>query len=86
MKFIKTIIVAALLILMTTGSSFAQMSSTKADATQCKKSYYSPQYDHKAPHVDAYNFVRAETDMQMKGYASPPYNGFGKFSTQQKSL
>ncbi len=85
MKFTKTIIVAAVLALMTAGTSFAQMSHTKADATQCKKSYYSPKWDHKAPHVDAYNFVRAETDLQMKGYASPPYNGFGKFAHSRKA-
>jgi len=84
MKFIKTIIVVALFVLMTKGSSFAQMSPTKADATQCKESYYLPKWDHKAPHVDAYNYVRAETDIQMKGYSTAPFT-FGQFTHGRKA-
>ena len=60
------------------------VSTMKADATNCDKSYYIQDWDHKAPHVDAYNFVRAETDMQMKGYSSAPFT-FGQFTHGRKA-
>ena len=54
----------------------------KSDANN--KSYYIQKYDHQAPHVDAYNFVRAETDMQMKGYSTAPFT-FGQFTHGRKA-
>ena len=59
-------------------SAFAQ----KTD--KCDKSYYIQEYDHQAPHVDAYNFVRAETDLQMKGYSSAPFT-FGQLTHGRKA-
>jgi hypothetical protein len=50
----------------------------------CDKNYYLPTWDHQAPTVDAYNFVRAETDMQMKGYSSTPFT-FGQFTHGRKA-
>jgi len=50
----------------------------------CNKNFYLPTYDHQAPTVDAYNFVRAETDMQMKGYSSKPFT-FGQFTHGRKA-
>ena len=56
---------------------------TSALATQeCKKEFYIPTMDAKAPKVDAYNYVRAETDMQMKKYGAV---GFGKFNKHRKA-
>jgi len=56
-----------------------------ANADQgCDKNYYLPTIDHKAPKVDAYNFVRAETDIQMKGYSSAPFT-FGQFTHGRKA-
>ena len=57
--------------------------SLQADQS-CKKEFYLPQQDAVAPHVDAFNFVRAETDMQMKGYASKPFT-FGQFTHGRKA-
>ena len=57
--------------------------TANVDATQCDKSYYIQEYDHQAPHVDAYNFVRAETDLQMKGYSSAPFT-FGQLTHGRK--
>ena len=54
------------------------------DATKYQKSYYIQDWDHQAPHVDAYNFVRAETDIQMKGYSSAPFT-FGQFTHGRKA-
>jgi hypothetical protein len=62
-------IVAAALVMMTSGQA----------KEACDKSYYLPAWDHQAPTVDAYNFVRAETDMQMRGYSSKPFT-FGQFT------
>ncbi len=56
--------------------------STVASATQCEKEFYSPEWDAQAPRVDAFNFVRAETDLQMKGYGA---RGFGKFAHSRKA-
>ena len=50
----------------------------------CNKNFYLPTYDHQAPKVDAYNFTRAETDMQMKGYSSKPFT-FGQFTHGRKA-
>ena len=50
----------------------------------CNKNFYAPKWDHQAPVVDAYNFVRAETDMQMKGYSSAPFK-FGEFTHGRKA-
>ena len=47
-------------------------------AEDCDKRYYSPEWDKQAPEVDAYNYVRAETDLQFRGYADK-YDAFGKF-------
>jgi len=68
-------------LMLTTVVLFASV----VNATECKKEYYNPEWEHQAPEVDAYNFVRAETDLQMKGYASAPYNGFGKFANGRKA-
>jgi hypothetical protein len=62
-------------------SAFAQKHH-KAD--KCDKSYYIQEWDHQAPHVDAYNYVRAETDMQMKGYSTSPFT-FGQFTHGRKA-
>jgi hypothetical protein len=50
--------------------------------TSCDKNFYSPAWDAQAPKVDAYNFVRAETDIQMKRYGAA---GFGKFGHSRKA-
>ncbi len=50
----------------------------------CNKNFYLPALDHQAPIVDAKNFVRAETDMQMKGYASKPFT-FGQLTHGRKA-
>jgi hypothetical protein len=56
--------------------------SGAASATECKKEFYSPKWDAQAPHVDAFNYVRAETDLQMKGYGA---KGFGDFAHSRKA-
>ena len=48
-------------------------------ASECQKSYYAPTWDHQPPTVDAFNYVRAETDIQFKDYARV-YKAFGKFT------
>lgn len=58
-------------------------SSTLFAAQSCKKEYYAPAWDHQAPTVDAFNYVRAETDVQFKDYAKV-YNAFGKFAHSRK--
>ena len=55
-----------------------------ADSQTCKKEFYLPAMDAKAPQVDAKNFVRAETDIQMKGYSSAPFT-FGQFTHGRKA-
>jgi hypothetical protein len=62
-------------------SAFAQKHH-KTD--KCDKSYYIQEWDHQAPTVDAYNYVRAETDMQMKGYSTAPFT-FGQFTHGRKA-
>ncbi len=47
-------------------------------AAECEKSYYSPKWDAQPPTVDVYNYARAETDTQFKGYADK-YKAFGRF-------
>ena len=51
----------------------------------CDKSFYAPTWQHQAPTVDAYSYVRAETDTQIKGYTEAPYNAFGKFAHGRKA-
>jgi len=53
------------------------------NADECKKEYYLPKWDHNAPTVDAFNYVRAETDLQFVGYAKK-FNAFGKFAHARK--
>jgi len=48
-----------------------------AGAKDRNKSYYAPAWDAQAPHVDAFNYTRAETDIMMKKYGA---NGFGEFA------
>ncbi len=50
---------------------------------ECDKKYYAPEWDHQAPTVDAFNYVRAETDVQFKDYAKV-YDAFGKFTHSRK--
>ena len=50
---------------------------------ECEKKYYAPPWDHEAPTVDAFNYVRAETDVQFKDYAKV-YDAFGKFVHSRK--
>ena len=59
--------------------------STISAKDVCDKNFYAPQWVHDAPTVDAYNYVRAETDTQMKGYTQAPYNAFGKFVHGRKA-
>ncbi len=57
------------------------VSNTDTSASEAQKAYYAPAWDAQAPHVDAFNYVRAETDLQMKGYGA---RGFGKFAHSRK--
>jgi hypothetical protein len=57
----------------------ALMLTTGQAKEACNKDFYAPAWDHQAPTVDAYNFARAETDMQMKGYSTAPFK-FGQFT------
>ena len=54
-----------------------------ANAAECQKKYYSPDWVAQPPKVDVYNYVRAETDLQFKGY-SEKYKAFGKFAHSRK--
>jgi hypothetical protein len=56
--------------------------ATVANASECKEEFYRPKWDAQAPTVDALNFARAETDLQMKGYGA---TGFGKFAHGRKA-
>ncbi len=56
----------------------ALIAGTTLSAQQCKKEYYAPAWDHHPPTVDAFNYVRAESDVQFKEYAKV-YKAFGKF-------
>ena len=62
----------------------AAVLGTAAIASEtCPKAYYAPKWDHQAPTVDAFNYVRAETDVQFKDYAKV-YNAFGKFAHSRR--
>ncbi len=76
---IKSIAISMSVAVMLLGSS-----CLAKEATTCKKEFYAPKWDAKAPKVDAKNFVRAETDMQMKGYASKPFT-FGQLTHGRKA-
>jgi len=66
-------------------AAIAVMMLTSGQAKEaCNKNFYLPAFDHQAPTVDAKNFVRAETDMQMKGYASKPFT-FGQLTHGRKA-
>ncbi|WP_419605239.1 DUF1214 domain-containing protein [Thiolapillus sp.] len=54
-----------------------------ANAADCQKKYYSPDWVAQPPKVDVYNYDRAETDLQFKGY-SEKYKAFGKFAHSRK--
>jgi len=56
--------------------------SSVASAAECNKEFHSPKWDAQAPKVDAFNYVRAETDLQMKGYGA---KGFGKLAHSRKA-
>lgn len=65
------------------GLALTFISSTLFAVQSCQKEYYLPAWDHQAPTVDAFNYVRAETDIQFKDYAKV-YNSFGKFTHSRK--
>ena len=72
-------------ILSISAIAVAAMMSTSVQAQEaCNENFYLPKWDHQAPTVDAYNFVRAETDMQMKGYSTAPFK-FGQFTHGRKA-
>jgi len=71
-------------ILATVVVSIVLASSVQANEI-CEKSFYAPEWGVEAPTVNAYNYVRAETDTQMKGYVAAPYNAFGKFAHGRKA-
>jgi hypothetical protein len=56
-----------------------------AQTAQCDKSFYAPEWGVEAPEVNAYSYVRAETDTQLKGYTAAPYNAFAKFAHGRKA-
>ena len=64
-------------------AGMAMLSGQAAAAQQCDRRYYQPDWDHQPPTVDTYNFVRAETDLQFKGYAIK-YKAFGRFAHTRK--
>jgi len=76
-KFAATLFAAALM----SGTTFAQKHH-KMD--KCDKSFYIEEWDHQAPTVDAFNFVRAETDLQMKAYSTAPFV-FGQLTPIRKA-
>ena len=81
----KTIINSVLLAtLLLTGCNEEAAPKATSDMKTCKKEFYLPVMDAKAPHVDSKNFVRAETDIQMKGYSSAPFT-FGQFTHGRKA-
>jgi hypothetical protein len=53
-------------------------------AETCDPRYYSPEWDAQPPKVDAYNYVRAETDIQFMGYVEN-YKAFGKLAHSRKA-
>jgi len=52
-------------------------------ATECDKRFYAPEWVAQPPRVDVYNYVRAESDEQFKGYAEK-YKAFGRFAHSRK--
>ena len=67
-------------------AAIAALTVTTLSAKEaCDKSFYAPTWQHQAPTVDAYSYVRAETDTQLKGYTKAPYNAFAKFSHGRKA-
>jgi hypothetical protein len=68
--------------LMLTGVT---LTTAAAQADQCEKSFYAPEWGVEAPTVNAYSYVRAETDTQIKGYTEAPYNAFAKFAHGRKA-
>lgn len=49
-------------------AALAALTLTTLSAKEaCDKSFYAPEWAHQAPTVDAYSYVRAETDTQLKG-------------------
>jgi len=59
------------------------MAGNIASAKTCNKEYYAPKWDHQAPTVDAFNYVRAESDIQFRDYADK-FKAFGKFAHGRK--
>ena len=59
------------------------MVSSTLYGAECDNKYYAPAWDHQAPTVDAFNYVRAETDVQFRDYAKI-YDAFGKFTHSRK--
>ena len=59
------------------------LSSAALYGAQCNKKYYAPEWDHQPPTVDAFNYVRAETDVQFQNYAKV-YGAFGQFTHSRK--
>ena len=67
-------------------AAIAALTLTTLSAKEaCEKSFYAPAWGVKAPTVNAYSYVRAETDTQIKGYTEAPYNAFGKFVHGRKA-
>jgi len=84
----KTTIVSALALctLLLSGCNGATTTPASTDVAQtCEKSFYAPDWGVDAPTVNAYSYVRAETDTQMKGYTEAPYNAFGKLAHGRKA-
>ena len=50
----------------------------QACSGEIPKKYYEPEWKNQPPTVGAFNYVRAETDEQLKGYITR-YGAFGKF-------
>lgn len=64
-------------------AAVAALMLTSVEAKEaCNKNFYLPTADAQAPKVDAYNYVRAETDVQMKRYGAA---GFGKFGHSREA-
>ena len=61
----------------------AVLLSANLASAECEKRYYQPEWVAQPPKVDVYNYVRAETDLQFKGYAEK-YQAFGRFSHGRK--
>lgn len=83
-KFAVTLAAVALLSSCVSEQKHNQKVDSKDGSKDCEERFYLPKWDHQAPTVDAYNYVRAETDMQMKGYSSAPFT-FGQFLHGRKA-